>query len=1172
MAWKPKGGQKQVSELLGVLNNAKVQQENPALYQVVSGLITRLSEVKGTGEQGEKGEDGEDGAGLEIKGTVPTFAELPLKGEPGDIWITADTGHLWAWDKTTGTWIDLGLMQGPQGPPGETGPPGTGSPGPQGPVGPKGAKGDTGNTGPQGPPGTTGPQGVPGPTGNTGPIGPIGPQGVKGDKGDTGSQGVPGIQGIQGEQGIPGPIGPEGPEGQPGTGIAIQGSVPSSADLPLSGNTEGDAWITADTGHLWVWDGTQWVDAGLIQGSDGPQGPQGPQGIQGPQGVEGPQGIPGQDGADGESAGPHHITHEPGGSDALVNAAWTNLTNQFTTFQQIGPGPVGANPYLRIIDSTGEGARIFFRDTTSPNPENGQIAALRFQAGSLRFQILNTATEGEYSGWEFANNLLFLRGPAGLPPRIAFYTNGGDYLSSPTIQALIDNTTLLLTSLNGVGRKILLAAGFGDTPLDASQLLSGLIPDARLSINVLKHSGGFPGGITNFLRADGTFAVPPSSGGGGGNPFDQSLNTTDDVTFDDVSVEGNLQLTGGSPVIEVITEGEDLAIRTASSVGKSGDISFVAGSSSLDDAGDIEIVGGISSTLAGGDVDIRGGEGGETGGAVTIEAGAGAPGSGGWLNLKSPEKIQIVAPKIELQASTHLLINTHSLTLTDDVTLPDDIVPGPIGPQGPQGIKGDTGDTGAQGPQGIQGIQGEQGIQGIEGPQGDVGPEGPQGEAAPSSSVFPYRADTASQQVQDPGAGKMRWNNVVQSASTLLVFDWLTADGFDVHVLFESTPPASRLIIHDEDLATTHQEWRIDGVIPATDWFAVQVTFISQDGPGGDGSMVNNKRCSVLVLTEGATGPQGPQGEKGDTGDTGPQGIQGPQGPQGIQGIQGVDGGITPHHTRHEPGGSDAITALAGEVITTGTVADARLSANVALKNIDNNFVAQTLADGTTIAGNNHYLGFRSNPAGVDQKNWRMLQYGDGMFRLEALNDALSAVTADFYFRRDGTFQSNKIQATTLFYGPNYQFPAASVPNRTVDPNTLDDYQEQTFLPVISGDSGAGVVYGFRNGIAVKIGGMVYISGGLNLSSKGTWTGNVYLSGFPWACSNIANTGGLISYFSGLLTSVTQLTLVMVPNAPYGVLHFVPAAGATGVTALTFANITNNLDIRYHISYPAAGV
>jgi hypothetical protein len=51
------------------------------------------------------------------------------------------------------------------------------------------------------------------------------------------------------------------------------------------------------------------------------------------------------------------------------------------------------------------------------------------------------------------------------------------------------------------------------TALDAGILTCGTVPDARLSANVLKHTGGYPGGTTNFLRADGTFTAPPSGTG-----------------------------------------------------------------------------------------------------------------------------------------------------------------------------------------------------------------------------------------------------------------------------------------------------------------------------------------------------------------------------------------------------------------------------------------------------------------------------------------------------------------------------------------------------------------------------------------------------------------------------------------------------------------------------------
>jgi len=57
-------------------------------------------------------------------------------------------------------------------------------------------------------------------------------------------------------------------ESIPGTvgtpALVFKESVANQAALPPSGNSLNDARITNDTGHLYIWDGTQWVDQGDI--------------------------------------------------------------------------------------------------------------------------------------------------------------------------------------------------------------------------------------------------------------------------------------------------------------------------------------------------------------------------------------------------------------------------------------------------------------------------------------------------------------------------------------------------------------------------------------------------------------------------------------------------------------------------------------------------------------------------------------------------------------------------------------------------------------------------------------------------------------------------------------------------------------------------------------------
>lgn len=199
--------------------------------------------------------------------------------------------------------VNAGEFVGPQGPKGEKGDKGEkGAEGPAGPQGPRGEKGDKGDPGEKGADGTVAFESLTpeqkeslrgisitavsidtdgnltitfsdGDSENVGNIiGPQGPQGPQGEKGDVGPQGPQGPQGEKGEQ------------GNDGTSLNILGTKESEADLPLSAE-KNDAYLI--NGEMWVFNGTNWNNAGRIQGLQGPQGPVGPKGEQGEAGVRG---------------------------------------------------------------------------------------------------------------------------------------------------------------------------------------------------------------------------------------------------------------------------------------------------------------------------------------------------------------------------------------------------------------------------------------------------------------------------------------------------------------------------------------------------------------------------------------------------------------------------------------------------------------------------------------------------------------------------------------------------------------------------------------------------------------------------------------------------------------------------------------------------------------------
>ena len=124
--------------------------------------------------------------------------------------------------------------------------------------------------------------------------GPTGPQGPKGDTGATGPQGAQGIQG---------PRGNTGAQGDPGWGITMKGEVATEANLPSTGNNNGDAYIVQADDSIWLWTSAEgWISGGSIQGPKGDKGDtgaQGPQGIQGATGATGPRGLKGNTGATG---------------------------------------------------------------------------------------------------------------------------------------------------------------------------------------------------------------------------------------------------------------------------------------------------------------------------------------------------------------------------------------------------------------------------------------------------------------------------------------------------------------------------------------------------------------------------------------------------------------------------------------------------------------------------------------------------------------------------------------------------------------------------------------------------------------------------------------------------------------------------------------------------------
>jgi hypothetical protein len=256
-----------------------------------------------------------------------------------------------------------------------------------------------------------------------------------------------------------------------------------------------------------------------------------------------------------------------------------------------------------------------------------------------------------------------------------------------------------------------------------------------------------------------------------------------------------------------------------------------------------------------------------------------------------------------------------------------------------------------------------------------------------------------------------------------------------------------------------------------------------------------------------------------------------------------------------------------------GSVPDARLSANVALRNVDNSFVAQTLATGTTVRGANTLFALIADAAAADAKVSRILNYGDGLLRIELLNDAMTVIQAAYYFQRDGRFTAAAATIGGLNIATNgVQFPVTTA-NPSADPKTLDDYREEVWYPRIEGGSGAsGQVYGFQQGLCVKVGGLVTFNGAVNLTNKGAMSGGLRLAGFPFEHSGRVNSGAPVGYFAGLTVAAGSMSVIFAPGQSYASLYYTPA-GAGNMTTLDQSQIAvNGFTLYFNFSFPVNGV
>lgn len=151
------------------------------------------------------------------------------------------------------------------------------------------------------------------------------------------------------------------------------------------------------------------------------------------------------------------------------------------------------------------------------------------------------------------------------------------------------------------------------------------------------------------------------------------------------------------------------------------------------------------------------------------------------------------------------------------------------------------------------------------------------------------------------------------------------------------------------------------------------------------------------------------------------------------------------------------------------------------------------------------------------------------------------------------------------------QFPAVQVTDANA--NTLDDYEEGTWTPVLGGDGGtSGQTYTRQVGRYTKIGNLVHCSGDVTLSAKGTITGAVIINGLPFAAKDTTedtDVGTLhIGFFGAMTTNWIMLGGHVGGGTSKAVAYGTQAAGTSAI-ALATADISNTTRWIFSVTYEA---
>jgi hypothetical protein len=221
---------------------------------------------------------------------------------------------------------------------------------------------------------------------------------------------------------------------------------------------------------------------------------------------------------------------------------------------------------------------------------------------------------------------------------------------------------------------------------------------------------------------------------------------------------------------------------------------------------------------------------------------------------------------------------------------------------------------------------------------------------------------------------------------------------------------------------------------------------------------------------------------------------------------------------------------------------------------------AIVIGGNSTNRGEIHYWYNTSAAPALYIDNTRNSTDGKVVVRLKTSGTAVEAATFNIY--------GIGLTGATPSSGTGITFPATQ--SASTDANTLDDYEEGTFLHGISfGGAAVGITYNanYTYGFYTKIGRVVHVLGTIILTSKGSSTGSARITGLPFTSNNTLSSCDSAASLSGVYAiTFTNIIEGEIQNGT-NTINLNQSTSVGGNTDIADTNFGNTSQLTYTATY-----